>query len=265
MDKRIDKRELYFSIKDTVEDTQISLSNLSLPIIAEFAEAVTKFIKGSATVDLSSVKVAIKEGSLAIAVQPSTIIAPAVADYDEIKTSGKLDNIDSNRAMIIVDFQNKAKKIPGRIYTISDTSDESKISSDSIIINNESDYRTTIKDQWVQTETYVYGKVFDIGGKTKPNIHITLENGNSLTIDAETELLAEDSENRLYKDQLIRIKAEQNLQTKKLRNESLVSFEKYSPHFDESEYQELSEKVKSAWADVPDIVAWVEGIRGNNA
>jgi len=104
-----------------------------------------------------------------------------------------------------------------------------------------------------------------MGGKHKPNVHIALENGDSLTLDAKAEFLADDSENRLYKDQLVRIKAEQNLRTKELRKEAIVSFEKYAPHFDESEFEALSVKVKSAWADVPDIVAWVEEVRGNNA
>jgi len=265
MDNNTDKRELYFSIQETVQDAQIDLSNLSLPLISEFTEAVIKFIRGSSSVDLSCVKVAIKEGSLAIAVQPSPIIASAVADYDELKSSGSLDKIDRARALIIADFQNKARKNPGRTYTISDTSEITGINSDSITINNVSEYRITIEDTWVLTETYMQGKVFDIGGKTKPNVHMTLENGDTIKLDAEAETLAGDTENRLYKDQLVRIKAEQNLRTKKLRKESLVSFEKYSPHFDESEFQALSAKVKSSWADVSDIVAWVEEARGNRA
>ena len=265
MENSINKRTLYFSINDTIQDAQISLGNLSLPIISELAEAVTKFIKGSSTVDLSSVRVSIKESSFAIAVEPSPIVAPAIADYDAIKKSGNLNNIDIVRAKIIADFQDKAKKNPDRSYTISDNSDMTKASSGIIIINNESDYRTPIEDQWVQTETYIYGVVYDMGGKNKSNVHLTLQNGDSIKIDAETASLAEDKENRLYKDQLVRIKAEQNLRTKKLRNESLVSFEKYKPHFDENEFKAVSEKVKSSWADVPDITVWVESIRGNRA
>jgi len=264
MKNNIDKRELCFSIKDTMLDTQVGLGNLSLPIISELAEAVAKFIKGSSIVDLSSVKVSIKEGSFAIAVEPSPIIAPAIVDFDEIKTSGNLDNIDFNRAKIIVDFQDKAKKNPNRVYTISGTSDMAKIGSDSIIINSESDYRTTIEDQWVQTETYIQGVVFDMGGKNKPNVHLTMQNGDTIKLDADAAILAGDHENRLYKEQLVRIKAEQNLRTKELRNESLVSFEKYKPHFDENEFQALSAKATAAWADVPDVVEWVEKIRGND-
>ena len=60
-----------------------------------------------------------------------------------------------------------------------------------------------------------------------------------------------------HQDQQIRIKAEQNLRTKELRNESLISFEKYELHFDEDEFQVLCEKAGPAWVDVPVIVAWV--------
>jgi archaellin len=265
MENNMDKKELYFSVKDTMQDSQVGLSNLPLPIISELAEAVARFVKGSSNIDLNNVKVSIKEGSLAIVVQSSPILAPAIADYREIKTSGNLDNIDNVRARTIADFQDKAKKNPNRIYTISDTSDTFKINSDSIVINNDSDYRATIEDQWVQTETYIYGEVFDMGGKNKSNVHLTLQNGDTIKIDAETEVLAEDSENRLYKEQLVRIKAEQNIRTKKLRNETLVSFEKYEPKFDEKIFQAVSAMVKSSWADVPDVVAWVENVRGNHA
>jgi len=265
MDNRVDSRELYFSIKDKMQDEQISLENLSLPILSEFTEAVIKFLKGSAHLDLSEVKVAIEAGSLAIAVPYSPIIAPAVADFDRIVLFGNLDEIDSSRAKVIAELQDKTRRNPNRTYTISNTSDRSKVNGKRIEISSDSDYRTTIEDQWVQTETYVYGEVYDMGGKTKPNVHITLENGSTIKLDADAKLLADDSENRLYKEQLVRVKAEQNLRTKEYRKESLVSFEKYAPRFDEVEYQALSAKVKSAWAEVPDIVSWVEEARSNYA
>ncbi|MCL2808065.1 MAG: hypothetical protein FWD27_07940 [Coriobacteriia bacterium] len=265
MDDIANTKELYFSIKDTVQETQINLGNLSLPLISEFTEAVSRFIKGSTYIDLSEVRVVIEEGSLAIAVRPSPVIMPAITDFESINTSGNLDEIDSNRAKVIAELQDKARSNPNRTYTISDTSDRKRIDGKSIVISNKSDYRKTLEDQWVQTETYIYGKVFDIGGKTKSNVHLTLENGSTVKLDADAGLLADDSENRLYKEQLVRVKAEQNLRTKEYRKETLVSFEKYAPHFDEAEYQKLSAKVKSVWADVSDIVSWVEEARGNYA
>ena len=36
-----------------------------------------------------------------------------------------------------------------------------------------------------------------------------------------------------------------------------------SSHYNEAEHQKVSAGVKAAWKDVPDIVAWVEGLRGN--
>lgn len=258
-------KELYFSVDDTVQGDQLSLNNLSLPIITELVESVTKFIKGSSNVDLNDVKVLVKTGSFAIAVAPSPVIEPAIADYYTMKTTHSLEGIDPKRARIITDWQERVMKNPDRSYLIAVDSDMTSQSLDKIIINKDSDYRIAVEDQWVQTETYLYGRVFDMGGKSKPNVHLALEAGNAITLDAEEELLADDAENHLYKNRLVRIRAEQNLRTKELRKEALVSFEKYDPRFDDNEFQALSEKVKSLWADVPDIVAWVEDARGNYA
>jgi hypothetical protein len=265
MEKKKRDKELYFSIDDRVQGDQLSLNNLSLPIIAELVESVTKFIKGSSTIDLSDVKVLVKDGSLAIAVPLSRTIEPVMADFDLLKNTHRLEDIDPKRAKVIADWQERVRKNPSRSYSIADDSDAASHSVDKIIINKDSDYRMAVEDQWVQTETYLYGKVFDMGGKNKPNVHLAFETGGTVTLDAEEELLADDADNHLYKNRLVRIKAEQNLRTNELRKESLVSFEKYAPRFDDNEFLALSAKVKSLWADVPDIVAWVEDVRGNYA
>lgn len=259
------KGDLYFSIDDELLDEKIGLDNVSLPILKEFIEQVSSFIKGGESVDLNSVKVAVKSGSVAIVAEASPLIETAVAEYRIVKQSGNLDNISPVRAKVIADLQEKVRKNPDRLYIISDDSNIATISDDSVKITSSSDYRITAQDQWVDTEAYLYGKVYDMGGKSRSNVHLTLSNGNSIKLSADESALAEDSENRLYKDQLVRIKAQRNLRTKQLRNERLVAFEHYEPHFDEAEFSKLAAKTRQAWRDVPNIVSWVEEIRGNHA
>ena len=258
----MDNNGLYFSVKGTLQDEQVSLDNLSLPIISEFVEYVSKFIKGDEKIDLGSLRVAVKPGSFALTVPPETAIISAVSDYRIVKNTGRLDGINPVRARVLADLQEKARKNADLVYTITDSSDGPNANRTSIIISSDSDYKTTIEDQWIQTEAYLYGKVYDLGGKNKSNVHIELENGGTIKLDATTELLAEDTESRVYKNQLVRVRAERNLRTGNLRNEHLVSFENYSPRHDEDEFQKIVAQTREAWSDVPDIVVWVQELRG---
>jgi hypothetical protein len=38
----------------------------------------------------------------------------------------------------------------------------------------------------------------------------------------------------------------------------------YAPSYDEKEFEDAIEKGTRAWADVPDAVAWVRELRGND-
>lgn len=256
--------DLYFSIDDELLDEKLGLDNVSLPILKEFIDQVSSFIKGGESIDLNSVKIQVKPGSFAIVAPASPLIQTAVSEYRMVQQGGSLDNISPVRAKVIADLQEKARKNPNRLYVISDDSNKKTMGNDYIRISADTDYTFTIDDQWIDTEAYVYGKVYDMGGKSKSNVHLTLSNGNSIKLGADESVLAEDSENRLYKDQLVHIKAQRNMRTKQLRNEQLVSFEHYEPHFNEDDFSRLVAKTKKAWSDVPDIVRWVEEIRGNN-
>lgn len=253
--------ELYFSVKGMLAENPVSPDNISLPILTELADAIGKFIRGSSRAELNDVPIAIKHGSFAMVAQSSPITTAAIADFREVVRTGSLDRIDTIRARVIADLQKKANQNNSLIFTIADS--DVVTNTNSIIINKDSAYTYDEEELWVQTDTYVYGHVYDLGGKNQPNIHLMLQNGDSVKVSTDMETLAKDDDNRLYKDQLVHISAEQNLNTKKLRNESLVAFENYNPHFDEKEFLEIVEQVDSAWSDVPDSLKWLETLRGN--
>lgn len=76
--------------------------------------------------------------------------------------------------------------------------------------------------------------------------------------------LAQDEKNRLYKQALLRVSAEENLISGQLRNITLISFEKYNPLFDEAEFQKMTEQGSQAWKDIDDPASWIDELRGNN-
>lgn len=261
----MENEKLYFSVKDTIGGEQVTPENVPLKLIIELADAMNRFIYGKAK-STGEVSVSIKKGSFAIVAPASPITQSAINDYRIVKKTGALDNIDPIRARIIRDLQVKAQKDKNRIYTISDKEDiDTDNHHDALVISKETDYRTIRTDQWVPTETYMYGMVVDIGGKTKTNVHLVLENGDTIVLNADSKQIEEDEINRVYRKQLVKVTAEQNLETKKYRNERLSDFVEYEPKFDEEQFNEISKKVRHSWADVPDVLAWVENMRGNYA
>lgn len=256
---------LYFSVKDTIDGVQVTPENVPLKLIIELADAMNRFIYGKAK-STGEVSVSIKKGSFAIVAPASPVTQSAISDYRIVKKTGVLDNIDPIRARIIRDLQIKAQKDENRIYTISDK-EHINIDNryDELVISKETDYKTIRTDQWVLTETYMYGMIVDIGGKTKTNVHLVLENGDTIVLNADSKQIEKDEINRVYRKQLIRVMAEQNLETKKYRNERLLDFVEYDPKFDEKRFNEISKKVRNSWADVPDVLAWIENVRGNYA
>jgi len=103
-----------------------------------------------------------------------------------------------------------------------------------------------------------------MGGKTKANIHLELEDGTSLIIAATQELLEQSEQNRLYRPALLHVTAEENLSTGELRNYNLLNFENYHPSYNEDEFNRMVERGTKAWENIPDGNAWLETLRGNH-
>ncbi len=250
-------------MKDTVLGEELTPSNLTLPLLAEFIEQVTTFIRGSSRPDLTEVKTSITKGSLAVTAEnPTGILDAAFKDYDSVQRNDSLDFLDPVRARIIERWQIDARNNQNRVYEmfLGDKKSELPV----FTISSDTDYRAK-KEVWVDVELYLYGKIYDLGGKSKPNVHIELENGKSIKIGTQASILTGDSENRLYKEQLVRVKAKRNIDTKELKDERLISFENYSPSFDEEEFEKIAKKATLAWQSVKSATSWVENLRGNSA
>ncbi len=103
-----------------------------------------------------------------------------------------------------------------------------------------------------------------MGGATKPNAHVKLPDGRTLTVTAEHDMLRDDTINRLYKLAMLRIKADYNVLTKELRNARLVEFVEYAPNVEEGDLSRMTRRGAIAWKDVTDATAWVDELRGGS-
>jgi hypothetical protein len=155
-----------------------------------------------------------------------------------------------------------ARKNSNRIYELVVGDDTTHTVEQILRISSDTDFKKRA-EQWVPVEEYVYGRVYDLGGKNRPNVHLELENGNTIKIGSDVELLTEDRVNRLYQQQLVRIAAERNTDSDELRNERLISFEHYAPSFDEDSFQAIVQKGRKAWQSISNPTQWLETMRGN--
>jgi len=259
----LDIVKLQFRVKDEVLGEDLSLDNLSLTILSEFTSQVATFVKGSSKVDLGEIKTSVKNGSVAIQLENSSgLLNDVLRDYELARTMGLVDEVDPRRIVIIEQWQTLAKRNESRAYELSLFDEVKKTFTNILNITKNSNFVLKLTN-WVDVEEYVYGKVYDMGGKNKPNVHIELENGNTLKIDSEVSLLAKDNINRLYQKQLVRISAQKNIATKELRNEKLISFEHYDPTFDEESFNAIVKKGRLAWKSIASPSEWVESLRGN--
>jgi hypothetical protein len=130
-----------------------------------------------------------------------------------------------------------------------------------LVIDPSTDYSLP-ENEWVVGEFYFYGDITNMGGKTNPNVHVSVPGLASFIIKTPKDVLAEYDHNPLYKPLGVRAAGRQNLSTGEIDSLKFVEFIEYSPDYDESYLNSLISKAKSSWADVSDADEWLRELRG---
>lgn len=254
--------QLRFAVNDIIDNDDVSPARVPLSLLGEFQKEVADFLKGSSRdVNPADVLISIENGSLALVATGGLLTAITLwADLDHLKSTDSLNLIDSKRAAVVERWQASAQKNPHRRYTVFD-----QLGQVSFSIDSSSNFHRA-EDVWVHVEKYLHGTVVDMGGSTKPNVHLKLDNGITLPPIASTQkLLAQGEQNRLYRPALLHVTAEENLITRELRNLNLLAFEDYQPSYNDDEFNQMVERGTKAWSNIPDATAWLENLRGNHA
>ena len=226
--------------------------------LVDFSSDVANFLRGEdKEVDTKTLEVAVREGSYAYETVPLLSAPSLFRDLRSLLDGELLDNVDAKRREVMERWQKAARQSKQVTYRIS-----APFLSRSIEINAETDYHADDADQWVQVERYIRGEIQDLGGVTKANAHVKLPDGRTLKVTAERDVLRDDTQNRLYKVAMLRIKAEYNVLTRELRNARLVEFVEHATNVDEDELARMTRRGANAWKDVPDATAWVDELRG---
>jgi hypothetical protein len=226
--------------------------------LADFSKDVEAFLRGDGKeIDTNTLEVAVRKGSLAIETTP-LLAAPALfRDLRTLQAGELLDTLDAKRREVMEGWQKVARQMRQRAYRIS-----APFLDRPIVVNAESDYHADDADQWVQVERYIRGEIQDLGGSTKANAHVKLPDGRTLKVTTERDVLRNDAVNRLYKQAMLRIKADYNVFTRDLRNARLIEFVEYAPKVDEDELARMTRRGAVAWKDVSNATVWVDELRG---
>lgn len=252
------KNSLTLAVSDKIDDVAVGPSHIPLGLLGEFQKDVKEFLRGSSKdVDAAKVIVSVEPGSFALVASGLLAASGLWRDINYLEQSRSIAQIDSKRAKVILRWQSAAHANPNRAYKLAD-------STGNIVLRvaADSDFRRA-DDVWVPTEKYILGFIYDMGGQANPNIHVKIPNGPTFTISASQSQIAESEKNRMYREELLHVSAQENLLTGELRNIRLNSFQSYKPRFNEAEFNEMVERGTRAWSTVDDN--WLESFRNGEA
>jgi hypothetical protein len=199
----------------------------------------------------------VKEGSVRnLFFIPAAKAIMFTALMQEVNNRGSVDLLEPKAAAIFDKWQRKSYTT-GRQYALA-----SSVSSDKVFltINKESEFVAPQTD-WVNTNLYLYGKIFDEGGLNKINLHIITDRYGKLVVEATEEQLTS-GPNKLFRVYGLWVKGKQNLQTNSLKELVLIDFLTYQAEYDELVLNKLIDKASESWKKVKDKDAWLADIRG---
>lgn len=253
----MEAQRITISLDDREEGASISPQRVRLGDLVRFAEDVKAFLQGDGKeLDATGLEVRVLEGSFALQTQPIDHAPKLFQDLQALAHGTSLDVIDRNRRAVIERWQRSARMQARLVYAIA-----APCLPRPLRVDASSDYHADDADQWVRVERYVAGEIQDLGGVNRANAHVRLADGKSLRVETDKAFLRDDKANRLYKNAMLRIRAEYNLRTRELRNAHLLEFVEQAPDVDEAALARMKAQGAVAWKDVDDAAAWVDELR----
>ncbi|MDR0792793.1 MAG: hypothetical protein LBE82_05755 [Chitinophagaceae bacterium] len=171
----------------------------------------------------------------------------------EIEKRTSLDFLDYKRQEIIDRFQKKATQ-DGLILAFNTSLSEKP----TLVINSETNYKV-IAAQFYESEFYLYGEIYQEGGKN-PNIHIATSKYGNLTISATKEQIIA-GEKKTYKPYGVKVKGKKNLNDGKLSDLKLIEFISYRPVFDKILLDKIIEKASANLSRIENVDQWIEELK----
>lgn len=254
------RQSVFFSLHDEVEGRPLTPENVDLLTLYQFMGEVIALVQGDASrAEIGQPSIAIEKGSVKlISLVPVIVAASLHHDLRSLASVDDLDTISAKRAEVIETWQARAAKVGSKLrYDLI-----AKVEGESparLAVSGETQYRHKQQDSWVHAEKYLSGRVVDLGGKTKPNVHLVLESGQSVKIDATEDQL--EGADYLYKSMILNVSVKEHIRTGEIRQARLIDVVKPSREVGEDKLKTLWRKGKEAWAGISSPTEWVEQLR----
>ena len=171
----------------------------------------------------------------------------------EISKRQSVDFLEYKRQEVVDRFQQRAIR-DGLIIEFNN----SLSLTPTLIIDNETTYEL-VAPQFYESEFYLYGEIYQEGGK-KPNIHITTSKFGNLTVSATRDQIL-DGEKKTYKPYGIKVKGKKSLTDGKLLDLELIEFINYRPIFDKSLLAKAIEKASVNLSKIKNLDRWIEELK----
>jgi len=256
------RQPLSFSLHDEVEGRPLTPENVDLLTLHQFMGEVIALVRGDfSRAEMGQPSVAIEEGSVKlVSLVAVTVAASLHQDLAGLARTQDLDAISPKRAEVIETWQARAAKAGSnrRYDLLAELAEEAPAKLE---VSHQTHFRHLQLDSWVHAEKYLTGRVVDLGGKTRPNVHLVLPSGASIKVDATEDQL--EGADYLYKTMTLNVSVKEHIRTGEIRQARLIDVVKPLREIDEDKLKTLWQKGKGAWAGISSPTAWVEELRGS--
>jgi len=246
----------YIELRVTNKDNTLSPKDVDINEVKDFISDIEVFLYPSRKEKQNRPHISydIEEGSAKHKFfLPITAVILFNGLTSEIKNRNNLDFLDYKRQSIIDKFQKKAIK---RGYVIEFNNSISK--EPSLVIDYTTNFEM-IAPVFYESEFYLYGEIYQEGGKT-PNLHISTKKYGNLTVSATKEQIM-DGEKKTYKPYGIKVHGKKSFEDNSLTDLKLVEFIQYNPVFNKSLLEKVIKKASSNLSKITNVDVWLNNIK----
>lgn len=175
---------------------------------------------------------------------------------NEIKSRNNLDFLDYKRQFVIDKFQKKAIQDGYKIEF------KNSMTNESTLIIDESTNFEMIAPTFVESEFYIYGEIYQEGGKT-PNLHISSKKYGNLTVSATKEQIIS-GEKKTYKPYGIKVRGKKDFKEDTLSDLTLLEFIQYKPIFNKNLLNKVIDRASVNWSKISNVDSWLSDIKAES-